>query len=398
MALRRFAQANSAASPRPSSSAPSPFESPTTPSRTNTNGAAPLSTPRTRIVYPYSPASSPSLSASVPFDWEAARSRRPPPYATPVKKGARGRKSELGVAPGTPLRTPAKRVVRKRTLAEKITSLPSQIAFELALFPHNVPLPAPRTAAWLLGGAAHVLHLCVRVAQIRKVPDSDLGWEDMYREGQDESWFDWTVPMTALLLGASVLNALYLFSRRRTYQLNLAPDPVASPNAKFVSRTDSPAPSDAHELPTRRRLSALLLALLGALWRALVASVRFLLNIAPPVEKLAAARMDAKVQALEVWTPGEMELSLFTIYSPVHALLWLVLTSANWMLVAFVMLGMGMQMRALMRAYTELMKDKAIIAAEVMHEYDEKFVYPRVNPIRKDASVMTHEAELVGNF
>ena len=72
-----------------------------------------------------------------------------------------------------------------------ITSIPSQIAFEVALFPHNVPLPAPRTAAWLIGATLHVLHLCVRISQIRSVPDSDLGWEDMYREGEGESWFDW---------------------------------------------------------------------------------------------------------------------------------------------------------------------------------------------------------------
>jgi hypothetical protein len=54
-----------------------------------------------------------------------------------------------------------------------------------------VPLPAPRTAAWLIGTTLHVLHLCVRISQIRSVPDSDLGWEDMYREGEGESWFDW---------------------------------------------------------------------------------------------------------------------------------------------------------------------------------------------------------------
>ncbi|KAJ2981492.1 hypothetical protein NUW54_g10867 [Trametes sanguinea] len=51
--------------------------------------------------------------------------------------------------------------------------------------------------------------------------------------------------------------------------------------------------------------------------------------------------------------------------------------------------------RALSRSYEALLKDKAIIAAEVLHEYDEKFVYPRVNPVRKDAAVMTHESEMV---
>lgn len=67
------------------------------------------------------------------------------------------------------------------------------------------------------------------------------------------------------------------------------------------------------------------------------------------------------------------------------------------------------------------MKDRAIIAAEVMHEYDEKvsthipdynqshhhtyltcvviqFVTPRVNPIRSDACVQTHQSEMVNPF
>jgi len=70
-------------------------------------------------------------------------------------------------------------------------------------------------------------------------------------------------------------------------------------------------------------------------------------------------------------------------------------------------------MWALTRSYEVLVKDKEIIAAEVMHEYNEgvcfiillpvpsidteilQFVYPRVNPIRKDVAVMTHQAETV---
>lgn len=37
----------------------------------------------------------------------------------------------------------------------------------------------------------HLLHFCVRVAQIHRIPDSDLGWEDMYREDEGEAWLDW---------------------------------------------------------------------------------------------------------------------------------------------------------------------------------------------------------------
>lgn len=57
----------------------------------------------------------------------------------------------------------------------------------------------------------HLLHLCVRVSQIRKVPDSDLGWEDMYREGEGSSWMDWVSMLPflrkVLLMSSKTKNA-----------------------------------------------------------------------------------------------------------------------------------------------------------------------------------------------
>ncbi|KAI0748342.1 hypothetical protein C8Q80DRAFT_1171386 [Daedaleopsis nitida] len=388
--LRRLAQTNAAvsASPRTGGTASaSTAASPSTPVRPTT--------PRTRLVYPISPLTSPSLSASQPFDWDAARSRRPPPYATPNAK-RKSRSSDIGT-PGKA--TPGKRVVRKKSLYDRITSLPSQISFEISQFPHNVPLPTPQNSARVIGGTLHFLHLCVRVSQIRRVPDSDLGWEDMYREGEGESWFDWTVPMTFVLVSASVLNTLYLFTRTKTYFLNLAPDPVSSPHASFVKRPRTPHRTSSDDLVPRRSVVALLPALLGslfsALWRGFILSVRFLLNLSPPKARAPQPWEDERVQQLEVWTPGELEMALFSLYSPVHALLWIATSSANWMLMFFIMFIVGIQIRALARSYEALLKDRSIIAAEVMHEYDEKFVNPRVNPVRKDAAVMTHESEMV---
>jgi len=63
--------------------------------------------------------------------------------------------------------------------------------FEMSLFPHNVPLPAPKTSAWLVGTSMHLLHFCVRVARVRATSESDLGWEDLYWERTQQSWFDW---------------------------------------------------------------------------------------------------------------------------------------------------------------------------------------------------------------
>ncbi|CCM00134.1 uncharacterized protein FIBRA_02161 [Fibroporia radiculosa] len=407
MELRRLAQSNNAtsstSSPRRGTSSTSPGSLLSTPNR---GGHVPT-TPRTRLIYPHSPVTSPSISASTPFDWDAARSRRPPPYATPVSKRVRGlRQSDIGTpTPGSagsdpPATKKKERVVRKRGLVDRITSLPSAIAFELSLFPHNVPLPAPTTTAWLFGGSAHVLHFLLRLSRGSKVPESDLGWEDMYHEGEGESWFNWTFLAYTILLGAAILNALYLFTRTRLYQLTLATDPVSSPHADFILRPRTVQISSEDEQSSLRpnRIGPLLLSLVSHLWRAFLVSLRFLLNLSPPKTRekvIRANRNVERIQQLEVWTPGPLESALFVIYSPVHAVLWMAVTSANWVLICCIMAGVSVQLRALTRAYEALLKDRSIIAAEVMHEYDEKFVYPRVNPIRKDAAVMTHQAELV---
>lgn len=83
---------------------------------------------------------------------------------------------------------------------ERVTALPSQIAFEISIFPNNVPLPTPRTSACLIGGTLHFIHFCIRVSQIRSIPDSDIGWEDMYREDNNVAWFDWVRPCLFTLL------------------------------------------------------------------------------------------------------------------------------------------------------------------------------------------------------
>ena len=128
ISLRRLAQTNNASS---TSSSPmrasrsigesaSLLGSPVTPrtprSPYASRNSTPL-TPRTQIIYPISPENSESRSASLPFDWEAARLRRPPPYASPVQsaKARSIRKSDAASAS----RGTAKRVVRKKSLYER---------------------------------------------------------------------------------------------------------------------------------------------------------------------------------------------------------------------------------------------------------------------------------------
>ncbi|KAF7976313.1 hypothetical protein HWV62_7023 [Athelia sp. TMB] len=377
MALRRWAQTNNAnvnGSPRVKSPNSPALSSP---SSHNAPGSAPA-TPRPRVSYLYSPSATPSISSSTPFDWDAARSMKPAPYGSP----AQGKRRMATKATGTPAR---KAIVRKKGLIERIQNIPSRIAFEIGMFPHNVPLPEPKTSAWLLGGGMHFLHLIVRINQVRKVPDSSTGWEDMYQEHEGTSWFDWTTPMSFLLMAGAVLNALYLFTRVKLYRLHHRTDPVSSPSAKFVS---------AHLDFEPLQPASVLYRVSSGVWNAWCASWRFLLNMRPRPAKIGGPKM-SKVQQLDVWVPGDLETLLFCVYSPVHWLLWFATTSGNWILMCVIMGIVSAQMWVLVQSFTALVKDKEIIAAEVMHEYNEGFVYPRVNPIRKDAAVMTHQAETV---
>ena len=116
MDLRRLAQAN-AMGPRRLST-PSANRTTTYVSTPPSPAPSPV-TPRTRASYPItrSPLESPSISASLPFDWEAARGLRSPPYSPlgPKRRGAR----HSGIDSLNGNATATKRAVRKKSLYEK---------------------------------------------------------------------------------------------------------------------------------------------------------------------------------------------------------------------------------------------------------------------------------------
>jgi hypothetical protein len=173
--------------------------------------------------------------------------------------------------------------------------------------------------------------------------------------------------MVGFLYLASILNMVYLFTRLRTYHMHKQPDPVASPNASFVPVEFDFAPPAAPTLSVRLRKGA---------WSLFVAAWRWLLDLSPSRTTTSGGGAAKRVQQLDVWAPGELELGLFTLYSPAHALLWTATTGQNWILTGLVMGLVGAQMQVLTRTYERLLKDRAIIAAEVMHEYDEKVRRP----------------------
>jgi hypothetical protein len=74
---------------------------------------------------------------------------------------------------------------------------------------------------------------------------------------------------------------------------------------------------------------------------------RFLLGITPSSSPGSSAYGGTRVQELEVWTPGEGELMLFCVYSPVHVFLWMLWNAGNWIMMAAVMVGVSFQVRTI---------------------------------------------------
>jgi uncharacterized protein DUF2418 len=140
--------------------------------------------------------------------------------------------------------------------------------------------------------------------------------------------------MTCLLIIAASLNTLFLFTHTKLYHLFLQPDPVASSHARFVS-----VPTNPPVLASRMRAHT---------WGLFLASWRFLLGITPSSSSPGSgAYGGTRVQELEVWTPGEGELMLLCVYSPVHAFLWMLWNAGNWIMMAAVMVGVSFQVRTI---------------------------------------------------
>jgi hypothetical protein len=120
MDLRRLAQANAMASPRRYSTPSNHRTINSTTTTTPPSASAHPVTARPRASYPItrSPLESPSISASLPFDWEAARGLRDPPYSLLSPKRRSVRNSDIGTPNGKGSPT-KQRAVRKKSFYEK---------------------------------------------------------------------------------------------------------------------------------------------------------------------------------------------------------------------------------------------------------------------------------------
>lgn len=122
------------------------------------------------------------------------------------------------------------------------------------------------------------------------------------------------------------------------------------------------------------------------------------------------------VWEVSVWDPTPLSLRLFAIFSPVHVLIYfLALPMAsntfsspgfvnfpsppvtNTVGTIFMILAtqfiLSVQLIYTQMSFTQQAKDTTLIHKEVLHEYDQKFVHPRLNVLKRDVAVQTANRE-----
>lgn len=112
----------------------------------------------------------------------------------------------------------------------------------------------------------------------------------------------------------------------------------------------------------------------------------------PPATVTGTARGDS-IQGLRVWDPPEFCLAFFCAMPPSAPLIASFLTGMHPLLTPLLLAVAAAVMSHLAACFTQLVKDRMLLSAEVMREYDQRFVYKRVFAPMVDRGVGTSDGE-----
>lgn len=200
------------------------------------------------------------------------------------------------------------------------------------------------------------------------------------------SYFLWLSSIALAVF--SIGNAIYCFTRKRRYRLfetNIEVEPQ-TPSARRVPVDSSPIASS---------------------------PLRVLGNIIDPFRNDAASRAHPDetrdVWEVGVWDPSPLSLHLFAIFSPVHVAIYFLSlpvrsgpalrsgsplleigtqsSAAVYFTVILTQILLSVQIICLKSWFVQQAHDLRIISKEVMHEYDQKYVHPRLNVIKRDVAI-----------
>ncbi|KAK7927135.1 hypothetical protein PG985_004133 [Apiospora marii] len=274
---------------------------------------------------------------------------------------------------------PPARLVRKRPLMERVKA--SLNVMDLLLWLSE----EIETRDWSsnvvgtqLGLAFNFAFLIARANSGRKSTA-----DDVFSDEVDSGWLAVLIgAIVWFLVGFSALNAFYTMNRTRKYRLFEADveKEQNTPSAHRVRVQSSPVSS------SPLRLFAHMVSTESA-------------------ESRAHPDRTRDVWEIAVWDPLPICLRLFSLFSPGHVLVyWIFLPletldprpSVTVVKCLFLQVILSGQMWMLQSRFSQQNKDTSIIQKEVLHEYDTKFVHPRLYPTVRDASTQLSQDD-IGN-
>ncbi|CAO1620687.1 unnamed protein product [Sympodiomycopsis kandeliae] len=211
------------------------------------------------------------------------------------------------------------------------------------------------------------------------------------QQSRTDAW-SWLAGIISFALVAfSVYNIYALVASRRKYRLWMRSpqDKVTSENARLVPiNLDEERPG-----PTLHD------KVISHIFRRLRSVPIVGLLVPEPPHLVGDEGPEAQIHELNVWEAPEVSLRVAVIFSPVHALLWHIAGSSflpitgsfAWIAFFVTLVGISAQALLLSVSFSQLVKDRALLSAEVLREYDQKFVLPRAMPSVRDASTMTSD-------
>ncbi|KAK1777505.1 hypothetical protein QBC45DRAFT_416714 [Copromyces sp. CBS 386.78] len=265
-----------------------------------------------------------------------------------------------------------RRLVRQRPLSERIQAFLNPMDFYIWLSEEIQSFDWDSTSfgTWF-GLAANFLFLLARA-------NGNIGGElvddDVFSDAPTSGFTKALVNFLIwTLIPISGLNAFYTMTRSRHYRLfeaNVETQGPSTPSAHRVRVDSSPS------TPT---------------------PLRYIQNFAKGESAEARAHPDKTrdVWEIAVWDPYPATLRIFCLFSPGHALIYMLFLplaaldprpSVTVFKALVLQLLLTAQMLLLTSRFTQQSKDMNIIHREVMHEYDVKYVHPRVYPIYREVA------------
>ncbi|AEO67057.1 d08c936f-b9c3-4593-a4b3-c2ef13c38f34 [Thermothielavioides terrestris] len=263
------------------------------------------------------------------------------------------------------------RLVRRQPLSQKIRAMLNPMDFYLWLSEEIQTFNwDSQTFGTRFGLVANFVFLLARA----NAGGASGAVDDVFGDAPANGWvsllasfLQWT------LISISALNAFYTMTRSRHYRLfemNVEAAGPGTPSAQRVRVDSSPASST---------------------------PLRLIQEVLRPetAEQRAHPDRTRDVWEMKVWDPYPATLRMFCLFSPGHVLIHMLFLplptldprpSVTVFKCFLLQVILSAQMLLMHSRFSQQSKDTAIIQKEVMHEYDVKYVHPRLQPVVREVA------------